>query len=106
MSKFIGMTSADHIIESIIYRWVVVPDDKLRSITVLGGDFVITKSTVNRVSPIIYHCRIFSMFMFVCLCVCYWPPVVVVCPNHEVLVFQPCTVTTPDLGPVTYFYVA
>ena len=39
------------------------------------------------------------------LCVCYWPPVRVVCLNHEVLLFQPRTVTTPDLGPITGFYV-
>ena len=35
------------------------------------------------------------------VCVCYRPPVRVVCPNHEVVVFQPWTVTAPDLGSVT-----
>ena len=31
----------------------------------------------------------------VCVCVCYRPPVREVCPNHEVVMFQPRTVTTP-----------
>ena len=31
------------------------------------------------------------------LCVCYRPLVCVVCPNHEVMVFQPQTVTATDL---------
>ena len=29
------------------------------------------------------------------VCVCYWPPVRDVCPNHEVVMFQPRAVTTP-----------
>ena len=36
----------------------------------------------------------------VCVCVCYRPPVRAVCPNHEVVMFQPPTVTAPDLGSV------
>ena len=32
------------------------------------------------------------------VCVCYRPPVRVVCLNHEVVDFQPRTVTAPDLG--------
>ena len=34
------------------------------------------------------------------LCVFYRSPVCAVCPNHEVVVFQPQTVTAPDLGSV------
>ena len=37
------------------------------------------------------------------ICVCYWPPVRVVCPNHEVLEFQPRIWTTSDLGSVDIF---
>ena len=40
----------------------------------------------------------------VVLCVCVreftWPPVRAVCPNYEVVVFQPLTVTPPHLGSV------
>ena len=42
----------------------------------------------------------------VVLCVCVreftWPPVRAVCPNYEVVVFQPLTVTPPHLGSVTH----
>ena len=31
-------------------------------------------------------------------CVCCWPPARPRCPNHEVVDFQPWTVTDPDLG--------
>ena len=34
----------------------------------------------------------------------YWPPVCDVCPNYEVVDFQPQTLTTLDLGSVAYFY--
>ena len=44
-----------------------------------------------------YHC---------CVCVCYWPPVHEVCPNYEVVVFQPWKLTTLDLGSVAYCYIA
>ena len=54
------MISDDKGIESFISIWVVVPDDGLLSITVLGEHFVITKSGVNIVCPIRHHCRIFS----------------------------------------------
>ena len=40
-----------------------------------------------------------------CCCCWYWPPVYGVCPNCEVVEFQPRTLTTPDLGSVTYCYV-
>ena len=40
-----------------------------------------------------------------CCCCCYWPPVCEVCPNYEVVEFQPRTLTTPDLGSVAYCYV-
>ena len=39
-----------------------------------------------------------------CCCCCYWPPVREVCLNYEVMDFQPRTLTTPDLGSVTYCY--
>ena len=44
----------------------------------------------------------FSVLMYVCVYVwvCYWPPVHVLCQNHEVVVFQPQTVTAPYLGSV------
>ena len=34
-----------------------------------------------------------------------WPPVREVCPNHEVVIFQPWTGTSPDLGSTAYCYV-
>ena len=44
------------------------------------------------------------------ICGCYWqvflclrPPVRAVCPNHEVLMFQPWTVITPNLGSVANY---
>ena len=40
------------------------------------------------------------------MCVCYWPPVRVVCTNHEAAMFQPWTVTAPDLGSFYYCYVS
>ena len=42
----------------------------------------------------------------VCLCVCYWPPFREVCPNYEVVKFQPPFLITPDLGSVAYCNVA
>ena len=41
-----------------------------------------------------------------CCCCCYRPPVREVCPNYKVVVFQPQKLTIPDLGSVTYYYVA
>ena len=38
-----------------------------------------------------------------CCCCCFRPPVRVVCPNHEVVLFQPRTGTTPYLGSVANF---
>ena len=35
-----------------------------------------------------------------------WPPVHEVCPNYEVVMFQPQTGTPLDLGSVANFYVA
>ena len=32
------------------------------------------------------------------MCVCNWPPFSEVCPNYEVVMFQPWTVTPPCLG--------
>ena len=40
--------------------------------------------------PLIWLC----VFVFVCC----WPPSRPVCPNYEVVEFQPWTVTDPDLG--------
>ena len=60
MSQVIGVVSADQGIESFVSRWVVVPDVELLRITFLGGYFFITKSGVNLVSPLRYHCRFFS----------------------------------------------
>ena len=37
------------------------------------------------------------------MCVYFLPPVRVVCLNLEVVVFQPCTGTTPDLGSVAHY---
>ena len=34
---------------------------------------------------------------------CFWPSVHAVCPNHEVVVFRPWTVITPDLGSVANY---
>ena len=30
------------------------------------------------------------------VCVCYWPPVRGVCPNYEVVQFEPWTVNPPE----------
>ena len=51
MSQVIGMIRSDQGIERSISIWVVVKDDELMSITILGGGFVVTKSCVNIVSP-------------------------------------------------------
>ena len=40
------------------------------------------------------------IYMCVCVCVCYWPPVREVCPNYDAVMFQPRTVTPPQLGSV------
>ena len=34
------------------------------------------------------------------MCVCNRPPVRELCPNYDVMVFEPCTVTLPHLGSV------
>ena len=51
-SQFNGTISADKGIDRFISRWVVDLDDEILSITVLGEDFFVTKSSVNLVSPI------------------------------------------------------
>ena len=39
------------------------------------------------------------------MCVCvFWPPARPVCPNHELVEFEPRTVTGPDLGSVANTY--
>ena len=40
-----------------------------------------------------------------CVGVCYWPSVCEVFPNYEVVVYHLQTLTAPDLGYVTYFYI-
>ena len=45
--------------------------------------------------------------IFVYVYVYFWPPVRTVCPNHDVVVFQPRTGTAPDLVSVanyTFYY--
>ena len=51
-SKVIEMISDDQGIEIFIPRWVVVLDDELLSITIIGEYFFITKSGVYLVSPL------------------------------------------------------
>ena len=46
------------------------------------------------------------MDCYFCCCCCYWPPIREVCPNYELVEFQPRTFTTPYLGSVAYCYVA
>ena len=46
----------------------------------------------------IYMCVCVCVYVCVCVCVCYRPPFHAVCPNHEVVLFQPRTVTASDLG--------
>ena len=71
MSQVIGVIIADQGIERFLSRWVVVLDDGLLSITVLGGYFVVTKSGVN-ISPhsdsIVYFFRkvVFGCVFIVC----------------------------------------
>ena len=48
------------------------------------------------------HCTLFSEVNNLCLC--HRPPVHAVCLNHEVVVFQPRTVTAPDLVSVSNAY--
>ena len=64
---------------------------------------------------IIYQCNMYIYYKYapngtnrvvLSCCFCYWPPVCEVCPNYEVVEFQPRTFTTPYLGSVAYFYVA
>ena len=45
------MINADQGIDIFMSRWIVVLDDELLSIIVLGGYFDVTKSGVNLVSP-------------------------------------------------------
>ena len=51
-------------------------------------------------------CVCVCMFVCVCVCVCYWRPVHEFFPYYEVVMFQPRTLTTPDLGSVDYCYIA
>ena len=41
--------------------------------------------------------------LFLLLLFCIWPPFRVVCPNHEVVVFQPWAGTAPYLGSVANY---
>ena len=50
--------------------------------------------------PVLPFCQFFGLVptknnIYLCVCVCYWAPVRVVCPNHEVVELQPWTVTPP-----------
>ena len=49
----------------------------------------------------VYVCVCVCLCVCVCVCVCmcvfYRPPILAVCPNHEAVVFQPWTMTAPDL---------
>ena len=51
------------------------------------------------------YLKLFSYLSVVSLLLS-WPPVRELCPNHEVVVFQPQTGTSPDLGSITYCYIA
>ena len=42
--------------------------------------------------------QVFKKHLGVGVCMCTWPPVRELCPNNEVVVFQPWTVTPPHLG--------
>ena len=53
-----------------------------------------------------YVCKFDGINGSCCCCCCwYWPPVCEVCPYYEVVEFQYQTLTTPDLGYVTYCYI-
>ena len=72
MIQVIGIIGADQVVYIFISIGVVVPDDELLSITILGGDFFVTKSGVNIFYPLIYNCRIFFRnVMLGCVCVIY-----------------------------------
>ena len=45
-------------------------------------------------------------FRFCCCCCCYWPPVLEVCPDYEVVEVQHWILTTLDLWSFDYCYVA
>ena len=60
--------------------------------TVKGGGTIDDLCSDNIIIFIVTH-----IYVCVCVCVCYWPPVRGVCPNYEVLDFQPWTVTPPKL---------
>ena len=49
---------------------MVVPDDELLSITVLGGDYVVTKSSVNIFPHSDIIVEYFSVRLCVCVCFC------------------------------------
>ena len=53
MCQVIGMISFDKGIKILVSIWVVVKDNELLSITVLGEEVFVTKSGVNIVSPFI-----------------------------------------------------
>ena len=41
-----------------------------------------------------------QLYIYVCVCVCYRPRGLGVCPNYEVVEFQPQTVTPLELGSI------
>ena len=64
--------------------------------------------TLCTIEDDIYFCVCVCVCVCVCMCVCVCnrPPVSEVCPNYEVVMFQPLTVTPPHLvsiAIVTYF---
>ena len=66
----------------------------------------LVSSTSSYVDINVPHENIFSCLLATYVCGCYWSPVRVVFLNYEVVVFQPRTLTTPDLGSITYYYIA
>ena len=53
-----------------------------------------------------YKTVIFKINSIIHLLLFAWPPVRVVCLNHDVVMFQPWTGTPPYLGSVVNFYVS
>ena len=49
---------------------------------------------------------LYDIYSILYVCVCYWPPVREVCPNYEVVTFQPQILTNLDLGSVADCYTA
>ena len=63
--------------------------------------------TGNSLAKIVkaYRSLLLPMYSWHCFCCWYCPSVHEVCPNYEVVDFQPQTLTTMELGSLSHFYI-